>query len=81
MRSELEVSRNRLSPEGRALLKCELEYTLAAIGEEVERLKPLLLASEPDKAVDARYRALARSWQDAREVLNAMADAEVATQH
>jgi len=40
-------------------LKCELEYTLAAIGEEVERLKPLLLASEPDKAVDARYRGRA----------------------
>jgi hypothetical protein len=73
-------SNRRLSPEGRALIKCELEFTLAIIGEEVEHLKPLLMSTS-SVTVNARYCFLARRWHEARELLNAMDDAELETQH
>ena len=59
----------------------EVEATLDAIIAEVETLKPHLLRRNPPAWVVAKYGELLRRSQEARQIFDALEDAEEATQH
>ena len=59
----------------------ELQATLEMIGEEIEALAPHLVTERPPTWAVVQQRALAKSAQQASEMLYAMQDAEEATRH
>ena len=67
--------------EDRARLIEELQATLEVIGGEMEALAPYLVARLPPIWAVVHQRALAKSAQEASEMLYAMQDADKATQH